>query len=1420
MPRKGTPSAMSRLAKLLRPQLWPLIGAVGALTALAGVNMLAPYFLMVLLNDVFPEKRWGLLAWVLAGVLGMYLARNGLFFLGKRLAIHSGQAVCFALRTRLFERLQQLSLGFYRRHQPGSVTNRVMGDTFAIQGFIQDALPTLLQALAMFIGLLCVMYAINWPLALASTIVLPLHLLAYRWFHHPIKRTNAQAHEQVSRVYGSLTERLLGMEVVKLFGGGARENRQFGEAVAKSHQRDSASKTYFVAHKVVADLLVGLATVGLLVVGAWQVMKPENPMPAGTFMGFYAYVGMLYPTVLEVMGGFAQVARVTGSVERVFEMIECEQDEGRHGAAVQDEPMRGRVRFEAVSFRYGPDNPLVLNQVSFTVEPGQVCAIIGPCGAGKSTLVHMLPRFFDPDMGRVSIDNVDVKRIDLGRLRGSMAVAFQECFLFNSSVHENLRYARPDATDREIQSAAQDAGAHGFIAALPQGYETLLGEGGVMLSRGEKQKLALTRAMLKRPRILILDEATSSIDPQAEASVMEHMLGFMKGRTTLLVTHRPELIEYADQVVRIEGGRVVYDGPPQGLHERWMEPRVKAPSPLRPTGTTGIFGALIMLAALWLGSLGAPAAHAQEQEAVAADQLPATADTFAAPAQEGFGKAFPMPGMNAVEVGDLLEAVLLRYQAEMNYRDPGGARPGLLPPAPADVVGLRTLVAADPQDGLRAIQAGYQVFQSQPVHVWLYGWRRTNDQALHVNPDLERFGELLEAARAVRAQAASDLTVRELEARRIELSHVEAARCAQMLTLFGFNVLPAGGAVDPKVLPAIVSVPETANHGLVGDGGDPLKPAMQLTVGDPVQEIMVFYDPARPSQFAQVLEVIRRHIDVPDRQIMIEAMVLEISETGLKRLGVEWDLMSPTDNLDALKIGRVPGLGLGTEEEATLNIEFSDIFGNLRAVIRALVREGNAEVLSQPSVLTLNNRLAFINIIEKLPIVQSITTSNNNNVLVSFVDKTVGITLAVRPRIAAEGEQVNMQVIAKVAAKVPNADVVVFNSDGDEVARSPTITEREVRNHTRVANNTPFIIGGLRARDDLTEFDKVPILGDLPFLGMAFRNERTVRSRREVIIIITPRVLPETMIANPAMPEDKPTFDSFGNKLFRSAYRIRTEDVFDLTFLTNNPNLMAVRHLAGEAVRRDAGLAERYPFNQFVADRFPGEHIMVIRQMYEVVKRLELDRQISEDRVLFFEPTPGRFSPFTPRFLGPYLRNTLDHPEGRKGAKTPLLAGLGPRAIRLTYTLRPEGNIEQVLNQPVPEIVIEDCPDPETWNNLLWRYNQPNEQGLQRHSILIQNEGDLTRLKRAAIVKQMVELNAADRGLTMDNFRIGKQLLIPTIKEDSTFLIGSDVARLFFHSEQYYPAVEQQLERDVEALRDALIQMGLMTPDQWERRRR
>lgn len=1568
---------------LLKPYMSRLVLIIILLIMLALVNMALPFAVKLLIDDVFPNKsnestgNWHLLWFILPALGLIYVVRNSLFYSSRMYSLRMSEDICFSLRKQLFERLQQMSLRFYKSHQPGKIGSRVMDDTFKIQSFIQEKLPTLLLSLLMCQILIVIIYVVNVRLAFATTIILPLHYMAYRRFRAPIRSSHKDAQEKLSTAYGNLVEKFLGMEVVKGFSAEERESDKFTQAIDDSRKSQIKSQRYHFTQKVVADLLVGLGTVCLFGFGAWEVKNSR--MSPGVFFMYFGYVTMLYPAVLEVIGGFGHLSRATASIDRVFELLN--EPGSEHKAISKSKEilhaLEGKIEFCGVNFSYEPGQR-VLRDLNFKIRAGEHVAITGPSGSGKSTLIGMLPRFLDSTSGEVKVDGRDVKDISINVLRGGFGTAFQEVFLFNTTLYENLRYARPSATPEEIVDACKLTGAHYFIKRLPKGYDTRLGDSGSELSRGEKQRITLARALIKDPQILILDEATASIDSQTARTVIQAIFERMQGRTVVMVTHEIELLDLTQRVLCISEGRLVFDGLPEdfgsingytdhasvvakGYQSGDSDPATIDALPVvlkirddiesvrledvlrsgntdnnepeneaqsistksKPASTRhrGIFGIIIALFVMLFGCVSSTettssvlmenprtsngymtvdtdndgltqlaaavekwderyiennaaaiaketqqislnqdnsmeldnsanaadmqlttnnqeqelgkeqATQQQEAEAsseatiadikTAAQDPPVAVQTymdFARPEgnqpivpvvdpakfPNNAGKLVPLPKLSEAEIYEIIDSLKLKFETEQGYIRAGGAVLMQLPAVPDGVGGVIDLARKNTDDGSETIlRLGYCAFKSQPPQLWTWGVIIAGE-TITVNPDIDQIPALLETTVAAINQMRQGLTINDLDKRQIQLSYVKATDSMTMLKALGITAYPDPNAMPAtftyEQLPVVIMVPapqaETTNliggsiaggaHGL-SIGSTQATPMPVDVIGTPANELLVLYHPAHPEQFSQVKSLLDDWIDRPARQVFIEGMVLEISEDGLEDLGIQWQFQEgPIDwMLSSLNAG-------GPFDTLTFTATESRNLGRDWTVdIRALIREGKAEILSRPSVLTLNNRQAAIRVGEDIPIAtsQEGMSINTNRVKFDFNYIPTGIMLNVKPRVTEDGSQITMLIDTIVSATVPGRDLEIRSPDGELLAFAPTVSTRRVQTHARVNNNTPFIIGGLVSKDRTVIRDKVPFLGDLPIIGLAFRGERTETSKREVIIVLTPYVLPTEQNIARSLPKDDELFDSFGNELFRDAYRIRTEDVFDLAFLLENRVLLIYRDLARTVIKNNISYASISPFDKFARSQIPGEQILVHRMIYEVVKRLELDKQVKPERMIYFV-SRQESGGYSVNFLESTLRIL-----GKGNDYTSFFKNNKGKALALTFNYdRNAIANDRLTTDPAPRIEMIDCADDKEWGRLLWELNQPKSDGTVQNTILIHSEDDLVRLSRAIMLKKIILLNGGQSEVSLNNFTVGKLLIMPEIKTGQAHVIDADVARYFFDTEHYYGATIRSIE--------------------------
>lgn len=539
----------------LRRYVWRLGAVIVLLGALTAVNMAVPYAMKLIFDRVLPGKghdaQWSLIWPILGGIALAYLLRNGLYFASRMLSVSIAEHLAFRLRSELFGRLQRMRLESGGAEHVGELSSRVMDGTGRLQQFIEEHLPKMLFNAISFAALIVVIFAVNWKLAIATVLLLPLHFLTFRTFNSPMRQTYSLAQSHYAEAQGALVERLMGMEVVKGFTAEERERRQFDASIAAVKRSFMRSQLLHVEQKVVADLLIGAGTIVLLGFGSWQVVS--GVMTTGEFVMFLGYAMMLYPTVLEGLSSASHFARARVSADRINQVLaqEPEEDEVDAPTSTETPDLVGKVTFEGVRFRYPDAEGDVLRDLSFTINPGERVAITGPSGAGKSTLASLIPRFHEPSEGRVLVDDRAVTDWPIAALRAGIGVAFQEVFLFNCSLWENVLYGRADSSVQDVIRACEITGAHDFIERLPIGYASSPGAMGSRFSRGERQRITLARAILKSPRILILDEATSSLDPEAGAAVVRAVFEALPSSTIILITHDPAIWGLADRRIEI-----------------------------------------------------------------------------------------------------------------------------------------------------------------------------------------------------------------------------------------------------------------------------------------------------------------------------------------------------------------------------------------------------------------------------------------------------------------------------------------------------------------------------------------------------------------------------------------------------------------------------------------------------------------------------------------------------------------------------------------------------------------------------------------------------------------------------------------------------------------------------------------------------
>ena len=550
----------ARLLGFLRPYRLSLIVSIVLAVAAQAAAVAMAFLTGDALEHAVQSRDRGALWTIVALVLAVGLAR-ALLMMGRRL-ISGRQAlgVEYDMRDALYAKLLRLSFGFYDRHQTGQLMSRATVDLQTVRFFLGYGLIFFFQHVLTIVGVTAVMFVVDWRLALAATAVTPLIVvLAYRYSHvsHPVLREVQQKLADVTTV---AEENIVGVHVVKSF---ARKDGEAGKFAQRSERVFEQSVQANRQRSLYVPLLAFLplvAQAAVLLYGGRMVARGELGLAA--FFAFNVLVVMLVMPLRMLGMWIGQAQRATASGERIFEVLDEAEDVVDPPGPRPLPPGRGRIRFERVSFRY-PEGPLVLDDVELEIEPGRTVALIGHTGAGKTTLASLVPRFYDVTRGRVTIDGADVRELRLSSLRREIGIVAQDPFLFSASVRENIAFGRPDASDEAVERAARLAQAHEFVAELPDGYDTVIGERGITLSGGQRQRIAIARALLLDPRVLILDDATASVDATTEARIRLGLREAARDRTTIVIAHRLSTIALADELVVLHEGRIAA----RGTHE-------------------------------------------------------------------------------------------------------------------------------------------------------------------------------------------------------------------------------------------------------------------------------------------------------------------------------------------------------------------------------------------------------------------------------------------------------------------------------------------------------------------------------------------------------------------------------------------------------------------------------------------------------------------------------------------------------------------------------------------------------------------------------------------------------------------------------------------------------------------------------------
>ena len=558
-----------RLLGYLKPYRRQVSWGFAAAAVITLVSLVPPYLAGYLIDQVvrpvqdglIPSGQGATVAWLAVGAMALvYVVRQAGAVVRLRMMSVLGEWVARDLRTELYEHLQRLSLSFYSRKKTGSLITRVSSDTDRLWDFLAFGVVDVSLSVVMLIGLGAVLLSLDWKLGLVMVLPVPVFCWAIYRHGEEINRVFVRAWRKWSRVTDVLSDTIPGMRVVKAFGQEEREKGRFNERnhdVTEEYNRIHHIWTTFWPALMLA---VHGTTVAVWAFAVPRLLETGEPsLSAGTFVSFLLYTTMFIGPI-EIIGQMARTMnRATSSAHRVFEVLDTEPEIVDAVDAVRLDPVEGRVAFEDVTFGYDGVQ-LVLKGVSFDVRAGEMIGLVGPSGGGKTTIVSLIARFYEPTGGRITIDGVDLRRLDTTDYRRQVGMVLQDPYLFHGTILENIRYGRPDADLVDVVEAARAANAHEFILELGQGYDTVVGERGQTLSGGQRQRISIARAILNDPRILILDEATSAVDTETERKIQEAMDRLVAGRTTFAIAHRLSTLHKASRLLVVEDGRIAEAG--------------------------------------------------------------------------------------------------------------------------------------------------------------------------------------------------------------------------------------------------------------------------------------------------------------------------------------------------------------------------------------------------------------------------------------------------------------------------------------------------------------------------------------------------------------------------------------------------------------------------------------------------------------------------------------------------------------------------------------------------------------------------------------------------------------------------------------------------------------------------------------------
>ena len=552
-----------RLLLYIKPYLKRLGLAIICIIMAAAANLYLPWIIKDMIDKVLMDKDMMMLNLIAVGIVVVFLFR-GIFYYGQSyLVSYIGEKVIIDVREAMFRKFQRMPMAYFDKHQTGETMSFITNDVAAIQSALVTNLIEMVTEGSILIGSIVMMVMLDWKLSLLTLVVIPLVGQAMKIFGRKLKRNGTLIQERMADITSLLQESIASIRVVKSFVRERYEIDRFCHQNTLNFQAAMQNVRLTSLLTPTVEFLAALSVTFIVWFGGYEVVN--GVMTAGALVAFLTYAVNLANPVKRLARVYGNLQRAMAAVDRVFTVLDLDEPIHDRAGAQALPSTEGHVEFRDVSFGYKKD-VMALEHVSLEAKPGQMIAFVGPSGAGKSTIANLIPRFYDVTDGQILIDGRDIRDVTIASLREQIGIVPQETMLFSTTVRENIRYGRLDATDAEVEAAAKAANADEFIRELPKGYDTQIGERGLNLSGGQRQRMAIARAILKNPRILILDEATSALDTESEKIVQAALDTLMQGRTSFVIAHRLSTIFDADQIFVIDHGHVVE----QGTHEELL----------------------------------------------------------------------------------------------------------------------------------------------------------------------------------------------------------------------------------------------------------------------------------------------------------------------------------------------------------------------------------------------------------------------------------------------------------------------------------------------------------------------------------------------------------------------------------------------------------------------------------------------------------------------------------------------------------------------------------------------------------------------------------------------------------------------------------------------------------------------------------